>query len=556
MTFINIINSNGSIIGDNITGSGGVYSSISSLINTTLNSGGIDISGNVTSFTNSYIIFGGGGGGTDISGNVGQNALQVESGKTITTLINSGSFCGGGGGGGGSSVSGQIGTGGNGGAGGGGGGGGYSSAVTSSNGGAGGNGYNGGSNGYGGGGGGFNKPSGGGTNNSNISYLGTIAGGGGGFNANNYGGGVSSNYYGGGAGGGGYDGSGLEQNGGGGGGGGISNYGGNGGYSINNIGQITTLENQQGIGSGLGALFYQGTLPTNYNIIIQSDASYGQLFCSGWGNTSIDQENASIVPIPCTLPNFNISSLSTLSNVSTSYEAVLLNIDTVNNLYQQNVTGTFSKNGISYTWTLTYVLPDFQNTFGNKVSISGVKYSSYDLTITYLPYPCFKEGSKILTDKGYKLIQDLRKGDLVKTAKHGFVPIHLIGKREMYHPGCKERIKEQLYQCSNNNFEEVFEPLIITGCHSILVDDFVNEQQRVLTKEVNGNIYVTDNKYRLPACVDERAYVYPDPGTYTIYHLALENEDYYMNYGIYANGLLVETCSKRYLKELSGMELI
>jgi hypothetical protein len=42
----------------------------------------------------------------------------------------------------------------------------------------------------------------------------------------------------------------------------------------------------------------------------------------------------------------------------------------------------------------------------------------------------------------------------------------------------------------------------------------------------------------------------------TIYHIALENDDYYMNYGVYANGLLVETCSKRYLKELSRMELI
>jgi len=41
----------------------------------------------------------------------------------------------------------------------------------------------------------------------------------------------------------------------------------------------------------------------------------------------------------------------------------------------------------------------------------------------------------------------------------------------------------------------------------------------------------------------------------TIYHLALENENYFSNYGIYANGLLVESCSKRYLKELSGMEL-
>ena len=62
--------------------------------------------------------------------------------------------------------------------------------------------------------------------------------------------------------------------------------------------------------------------------------------------------------------------------------------------------------------------------------------------------------------------------------------------------------------------------------------------------------------YRLPACVDNRSSVYEVEGNYTIYHLALENENYYYNYGIYANGLLVETCSKRYLTELSNMMLI
>jgi hypothetical protein len=67
---------------------------------------------------------------------------------------------------------------------------------------------------------------------------------------------------------------------------------------------------------------------------------------------------------------------------------------------------------------------------------------------------------------------------------------------------------------------------------------------------------VTDKKYRLPACVDHRTSVYQTQGTFSIYHLALENNDYYMNYGIYANGLLVETCSKRYLKELAKMDLI
>jgi len=184
----------------------------------------------------------------------------------------------------------------------------------------------------------------------------------------------------------------------------------------------------------------------------------------------------------------------------------------------------------------------------------------YILGDTFQPPPpplvCFKEGSKILTDKGYIPIQYLRKGDLVKTLKHEYKSINMIGKREIYNLSLKDRIKDQLYKCSNEQFPEIFEPLIITGCHAILIDNFKDNEQIEKTRAVLGDIYFTDNKYRLPACIDERTTVYEVEETFTIYHIALENDDYYMNYGIYANGLLVETCSKRYLKELSNMELI
>jgi hypothetical protein len=169
---------------------------------------------------------------------------------------------------------------------------------------------------------------------------------------------------------------------------------------------------------------------------------------------------------------------------------------------------------------------------------------------------CFKEDSKILTNKGYILIQNLRKGDLIKTAKNGFKPIDMIGKRDIFHIASEERIKDQLYKCSKNDYPELFEDLIITGHHSILIDDFTNEEQKEKVLEMNEKIHITNDKYRLPVCLDLRASVYKTSGTYTIYHVALENEDYYMNYGIYANGLLVETCSKRYLKEFSDLILI
>ena len=70
------------------------------------------------------------------------------------------------------------------------------------------------------------------------------------------------------------------------------------------------------------------------------------------------------------------------------------------------------------------------------------------------------------------------------------------------------------------------------------------------------NAYVTNKKYRLPACVDKRATPFLKEGIFTVYHFSLENVNDYKNYGVYANGLLVETISKRYLRDLSGMNFI
>ena len=170
-----------------------------------------------------------------------------------------------------------------------------------------------------------------------------------------------------------------------------------------------------------------------------------------------------------------------------------------------------------------------------------------------LPIICFKKNTKILTNNGYKYIQDLKKGDLVKTCKDGYKPIYKIGHKQIHHKARESRVKDQLYRCSQEKYPELFEDLIITGCHCILVDGFVDEKQRQKTIDINGHTYVTDNKYRLPACADYRATVYETAGEYAIYHFALENDDYYMNYGVYANGLLVESSSKRFMNELSGM---
>ena len=174
--------------------------------------------------------------------------------------------------------------------------------------------------------------------------------------------------------------------------------------------------------------------------------------------------------------------------------------------------------------------------------------------------PCFREGTKILClnsqmKEEYIPIENIRKGHLVKTSLNGFVPVCIIGKSVISNPGVNDRIKNRLYKCSKSKYPQLFEDLYITGCHSILVDE-LSDSQREKTLNALGDIFVTDRKYRLMAYLDYRSEPYTEQGKYTIWHLALEHDDYFMNYGIYANGLLVESTSKRYMKELSGMKLI
>jgi hypothetical protein len=175
---------------------------------------------------------------------------------------------------------------------------------------------------------------------------------------------------------------------------------------------------------------------------------------------------------------------------------------------------------------------------------------------------CFGEDTQILcldpadnqTEK-YISVKDLRRGVLVKTLSSGYQPICLIGHSKIYNPANKLRGKNRLYKCTQEKYPELSEDLIITGCHSILTTT-LSDSERADTEELVGRVFVTENRYRLMACIDERAEPYDQSGIFPIWHFALEHEHIRANYGVYANGLLVETSSKRMMSEYSGMELV
>lgn len=161
--------------------------------------------------------------------------------------------------------------------------------------------------------------------------------------------------------------------------------------------------------------------------------------------------------------------------------------------------------------------------------------------------PCFKEDTKILTDKGYKQIKDLRKGDMVKTLKEGYRPVNAVGYTPFQNNRSHNRIKNQLYIYQKDKFPELTEDLVLTGSHSVLVKELMGDQRKMVNEEL-GQIFVTEGRYRLPAYLDERNEIYQTKGPFNVYHLCLDGTDPKSNHGIYANGLLAETCFIRELK--------
>ena len=199
------------------------------------------------------------------------------------------------------------------------------------------------------------------------------------------------------------------------------------------------------------------------------------------------------------------------------------------------------------------------------IGATGVYPNGFDLSVfsagsTYFVYPgipCFKEGTKVLCQinsvETYQPIETLKVGTLVKTSCHGYKKIEVIKTGTIHNPGSDERLEDRLYKCSTANYPELTEDLYITGNHSILVDSITKEQREQLIKHM-GQIFLTDTKCRLIACVDQRAEPLASEGIFPIWHLALENENERMNYGIYVNGgLLVETCSINTLKNKSNL---
>ena len=198
----------------------------------------------------------------------------------------------------------------------------------------------------------------------------------------------------------------------------------------------------------------------------------------------------------------------------------------------------------------------------NTLSIynQSANYNVIDGIVVDVSGVCFREGTNILCliDKKekYMAIEDIEPETFIKTYKKGYIKAKFIVKGNIMNTN-KPTINK-LYKMSKKRFPHLLDDLYITGSHAVLYDNISNENYENMEKlnEYYKCDMKIEDKYKLIAYYDTDNFEeYNEVGIFNIYHIVLENDDVYKNYGIYANGILVESTDEISLLRLKGHEI-
>jgi len=342
----------------------------------------------------------------------------------------------------------------------------------------------------------------------------------------------------------------------------------------------TSYKSQDGVLFDIGITtliaYPSGNGDTNYVIPASVTTIGSDAFNNNLSLTSIDLVNVitigqsaflgtgfTNVVIPASVTTINDLAFNTMPSIATITWLNPNNITTLGfSVFGSN--GTFDGGSGNYTPSITGVTYNFT---ASENDLNGLIKTEQDLggdangalygeasplgttpaTFTY-DAACFNEGTKILglgkdLVDAYVAIEELKTGDLVKTYKHGYRRIEAIGKNTMVNtPECFNLCMYKLEKTEENG---VTEDLIVTGGHSILVDDMDEEEAVENTKLFGGHSHKIDDKKLLLSAASKRFVKLENRDKYTYYHLLLENagKDTDM-FGVWANGVLTETPNK------------
>ena len=299
---------------------------------------------------------------------------------------------------------------------------------------------------------------------------------------------------------------------------------------------------------GSGMIFASNNITDvsfNYPSGLAFDTS-GNLYCA---NSSLNN----ILKITPDGTSGMIFASNFISDVSLNGPAGLA-FDNAGNLYSTNAGGNY--NILKFTsdgsGTIFSFDPSLNSPYGIAFNSSEYLYVANVNDNNILKSDaasCFNKGTKILClndslEEEYIPIEDLKKGDLVKTYLHGYRRIDLIGKGFFSN---KPKVwYDSMYKMEKTNQNEGFEDLIVTGGHGILVDNITEEDKENYKKlGFYNEMEKIDDKYLLTVAISSQFTQITTHDFYTYYHFVPENDgDDNKRFGVWANGILTETPSK------------
>ncbi len=168
---------------------------------------------------------------------------------------------------------------------------------------------------------------------------------------------------------------------------------------------------------------------------------------------------------------------------------------------------------------------------------------------------CFSEGTKILCLNNYQKeeyvsVQDLKVGDFVKSYKHGYRKISKILNGSFINNPIEQGASNCMYIMKKTVDNGLIDDLTLTRNHGVLVDKINNE--------VNiNNLEVIDDLVSIITADNDKFEKVLDANLYKYYHFSLETDgDEDRRFGVWANGLLVETPSNNMMDNATNVKPI
>ena len=318
---------------------------------------------------------------------------------------------------------------------------------------------------------------------------------------------------------------------------------------------------------GSGIVATSLPIPTNQNNIYVANTSWTDasantsltgtptsLTIGNPGATWTKIANNTITPYVLSYFNAQLYSPNNASSSSNNYttSAGLFTDSSYNLLYNDQSGNVATTRVFVAKGSTPYYYSYNNNTFTFTNTNPSTSTEAIDVSITpsngrlSVSVACFKKGTKILCENDvYIPVEELKIGDLVKTYKHGYQKIIMHAHSSL----CDyfQNKVNKLYTYSREKNPDLIEDLHLTGGHSLLLDTLTDEELTNM-KQIPWSYdeFIVEDKYKLLACLSSELCVATEQNV-EIYHFTIEPPENAKSshvYGVYANGILAESCSK------------